>query len=275
MEWTNDEVDFLRNNFDKMLYREIAIILKRTEKSIKRKCQYLGIKTRKIGEVNHDYFDSWSSNMAYILGFTVADGCVQYNIEKSRYCLEFCIHKKDIEVLEFIKNELKSNIEIFYAKNNDMIYLKLTSKKICEKLISFGITPQKTGKEILPIGLPDEFLWDFIRGYFDGDGCISFREKNPRCGSFFICCSSKEILTDIQSKTTIGKVISKIDKRRLSTMYNWEVLDHESMRDLYFKLYNGNFSLSRKHNKFTQYINNINAPTYKQIKEAAKQLIAA
>lgn len=272
--WSTEDTDFLRNNFDKLLYKEIATILGRTEKSIKRRCQNLGLRTRKISEVDHDYFDTWSASVSYILGFIVSDGCIQYDIKKHRYCLEFCIHKKDIEILEFIKFELKSNIDI-RLRNNNLISLKITSKKICEKLISLGITPRKTGKEILPIGLPDEFLWDFIRGYFDGDGCINIRGRNGRTGTFSICSASKTIFDEIKNKTKIGTIVDRTKFTKSgNNFYEWIIRDQENLKKLYYSIYNSNFCLKRKYNKFTQYINNINSPTYRQIKEAALKTIA-
>lgn len=38
---------------------------------------------------------------------------------------------------------------------------------------NFNIVPQKTKILKFPRQIPEEFLPDYIRGYFDGDGCIS------------------------------------------------------------------------------------------------------
>lgn len=38
---------------------------------------------------------------------------------------------------------------------------------------NFNIVPQKTKILEFPKQIPEEFLPDYIRGYFDGDGCIS------------------------------------------------------------------------------------------------------
>lgn len=52
--------------------------------------------------VNENYFDNWSPNIAYILGFITADG---YNSYRG---LEITVNVKDISVLEFIRNEIGS-----------------------------------------------------------------------------------------------------------------------------------------------------------------------
>lgn len=50
---------------------------------------------------------------------------------------------------------------------------------------------KKTGKEYIPDTIPDQFVKDFIRGFFDGDGTI---KKDGRVG---FCSSSKLILNQI------------------------------------------------------------------------------
>src|SRR4029077_3279761 len=55
------------------------------------------------------YFErNWSPNMAYILGYIFADGC----ISKDLYGLSFLCHSKDEEVLLAIHRELKSKNKI-------------------------------------------------------------------------------------------------------------------------------------------------------------------
>ena len=42
---------------------------------------------------------------------------------------------------------------------------------------NFNIHPQKTYNIELPAQMPDEMIPHFLRGYFDGDGCITPHEK--------------------------------------------------------------------------------------------------
>lgn len=65
--------------------------------------------------------------------------------------------------------------------------LTITNKKIAKDLIKCGCIPNKS----LVLKFPDERIFaskdlirHFIRGYFDGDGCISYLETKycrPRC----------------------------------------------------------------------------------------------
>ena len=64
--------------------------------------------------LNEDYFKKWSSNMAYILGLLATDG----NIHEDRV-IRLSLQRKDIDILEKIKEELNFSGEIYlkYTKN--------------------------------------------------------------------------------------------------------------------------------------------------------------
>jgi hypothetical protein len=130
--------------------------------------------------VTIDLFDSWSAEMAYILGFAMADGSIRHKdyCKSDGYALAFNLQLDDIEVLNFIKNRTQTKASVITRKftGSDSIYreqcsIVISSKSMVERLISLGVVPQKTGKESFP-NMPEEFERDFIRGYFDGDGCI-------------------------------------------------------------------------------------------------------
>jgi intein-encoded DNA endonuclease-like protein len=136
--------------------------------------------------VNHNYFsnDWWSHNKAWILGFTQADGCVVITEDR----LSYRLHIKDSKILEFIKKELEytgiiGKVNIYDIRTNkyyNQAVLQISSKQIKEDLIKLGITPQKTGKEVF-CNIPQEYIYSYIRGIFDGDGsiCICKNNKHP------------------------------------------------------------------------------------------------
>lgn len=124
------------------------------------------------------YFDEWSPNMAYILGFIFADG----NIDSKRKSLRVCLADKDISVLEFIKKELKFKHEIYRRKglfdprtgntNQPQVMLCIGSIVIANRLMELGVNPRKTYNDDPFPNVPDEMFPHFVRGYLDGDGSI-------------------------------------------------------------------------------------------------------
>jgi hypothetical protein len=127
--------------------------------------------------VNENYFKEWSHEMAYILGFIAADGCILNNKNTMRIASQ----KRDKEILEKIKEELEFEGEIhernvtLNGKKYESAILAITSKKIADSLKALGITERKSFSIQMPDSIPEEYIADYIRGYFDGDGSVDVR----------------------------------------------------------------------------------------------------
>jgi hypothetical protein len=125
------------------------------------------------------FFETWSPEMAYVLGFLVADGYVFTNPRGSQYV---CFVSADKEIIEEIRKALKSNHKIGikkqpkHANYKNAHVLQIGNKEAVTKLKSFGIIQNKSLVIKYPKGIPEEFLGHFVRGYFDGDGCVYLRE---------------------------------------------------------------------------------------------------
>jgi len=120
--------------------------------------------------VNEKFFDKWSPQMAYVLGFWFADGYMRH--EKS-YRVSFC--SKDYDILLLIRKCLNSNHKIVFERKDESKDLIIFSKRLHLKLSELGGIRCKSRKVVFP-AVPDSFLPDFIRGYFDGDGSVFFVE---------------------------------------------------------------------------------------------------
>jgi len=152
-----------------------------------------GFSCRKY-DVNHNFFNSWSPDMAYILGFWWADGCMKgtrkFNITQ---------HKRDRYLIENILETMNSNYPIYNDRNCS--YIEISSKKICDNIISLGGMRKKSLVILMP-EVPDKYLGDFVRGYFDGDGCITF-DKNCKKHMSYITSGSEKFLIQMQKRLSI------------------------------------------------------------------------
>lgn len=118
--------------------------------------------------VNEHYFKTWSPNMAYILGFIAADGV----ISKTLQCISFS--QKEPSILEYIRDELQSDQPLHQNERTGVYLLNIHSKTMKEDLMTLhGITPNKSTTITLPY-VPAHLLSHFIRGYFDGDGNVTY-----------------------------------------------------------------------------------------------------
>lgn len=119
--------------------------------------------------VNEAFFRTWSSSMAYILGFFFADGCIIRNQQSISFA------QKEKYILEIIKESLDSNHPIIQNKETKVYILNIHSKIMKNDLISIhGLTPNKS-KDIKFPEVPETYLSHFIRGFFDGDGYVNYK----------------------------------------------------------------------------------------------------
>jgi hypothetical protein len=131
---------------------------------------------------NEDFFKTWSSEMAYVLGFFAADGCMMRN-NRGAHFIEF--HITDEDILLKIRKMLESENVISGQKRREhwkQVYrLQIGSKEMFEDLLYLGMTPNKSKTLRMP-NVPKEYLGDFVRGYFDGDGNVYANEyrRNDR-----------------------------------------------------------------------------------------------
>jgi|SRR5882724_622853 len=122
---------------------------------------------------------------AYFLGIMYADGYVNKNGTQASLTQT----EKDKEILEKLNKLLypqgrpllfhdpRPNLLKKKAKyiTNPYFTLSITDKCIIQDLIKLGCFNRKSLTLRFPNNdiLPKKFVFDFVRGYFDGDGCIS------------------------------------------------------------------------------------------------------
>jgi len=160
--------------------------------SIKSRAHMLKIKMHASGGrckyfINENIFQSDSENSFYVAGFCGADGNITYHAYGTK-ALIIGLARQDQDHLVKIKNAIDftgpiCDYEYFNADHKICYssYLKIyCSKKIIADIeTNFNIVPRKTFTYTFPINIVNhELVRDFIRGYFDGDGCFYFSERD-------------------------------------------------------------------------------------------------
>lgn len=122
--------------------------------------------------VNQKFFDTWTHEMAYVLGFMMADGSMDVNPRGSRY---FSIQITERMLLEHIRLVLGSEHTIGrrtgVGNEKDRFRLQVGSKYMCGQLCKLGMHSKKAHTMSMP-PVPRMYIGDFVRGYFDGDGNV-------------------------------------------------------------------------------------------------------
>jgi len=132
--------------------------------------------------------------MAYVLGFWYADGNMKH--QKS-YRVGFS--SIDLEHLQLIKKSLGSTSPIVRYHLHGILRksynLWVHSKKLFYDLGTLGGVRNKSKVLKFP-SIPEKFLKDFIRGYFDGDGSVHYIK--------YASTKNGKIYTEIRSNFTSG-----------------------------------------------------------------------
>jgi hypothetical protein len=186
-----------------------------------------------------DYFDKWSRNMAYILGFITADG----NVKRNR--LSIGLNAKDLCVLNFIKSELQASIPLYFRESNNSYMLAIHSKKMIKRLLDFGITERKSLSIEIAFDIPKEYLYYYILGVFDGDGCV-VRRRNTLLLEIY--SGSYNFIKKIKELTSLGNIQVK-ERKRINKLYCLRLGQRQSvqLRDLMYA--DNGFCLLRKKEK--------------------------
>lgn len=128
---------------------------------------------------NESFFEKIDTEAkAYLLGFIFADG---YLIEKKQ-TFGLKIAQQDKYILEVLKNSIECTnpiIDVIRNDGQDQCRLCIFNHVFIENLLKCGVKYQKSRNCDFPTCIPDDLLHHFMRGYFDGDGCIHIFLTKP------------------------------------------------------------------------------------------------
>ena len=188
---------------------------------------------------NDKYFDIIDTEAkAYLLGFFIADGCIT---DGNRICLSNSID--DESVIELFQSEISPTTKIHYKNyqqgakiRKTQLSFRFTSNHLYNKLVEkYGITENKTHNNNFKFdfnNIPESLHVHFIRGFFDGDGGVSFyRLKNSIYFNFSFITTSKVFIEQIaeifSSRFNIKPVIKEVEGKTI----NWFTLRFSYNRD--------------------------------------------
>ena len=197
---------------------------------------------------NENFFELIDTEKkAYWLGFIYADGCLYSN------SLRIELQLKDIDLLKQFKQDIKafdSEITINYDRQSCQIILN--SKTNLENLFKNGCYVNKTFKIKFPTKeqVPDNLIHHFMRGYFDGDGCI-YSRKNKNGVNTFSVVGNFDFISGYKKK--LFSLINKNNDVKLQKHFKMYILylgGNKQLKKIYNFLYeDAKTFLSRKYDK--------------------------
>lgn len=189
---------------------ELATRLGTTVERLRRRAQWHRISRRERLQTQVLESGINTESEAYFVGFTLADGCIEDHLCQNRpdqpLSISWGIQARDVEVLEWIKGFLGTKRPIMdkvvklrsTGKSYKASVLVVSESGLCGRLARFGVVPRKSLKEVYPV-VGDVGLWGaFLRGFLDGDGCISISSKGVEAGRYIGFYGGNEFLQSLK-----------------------------------------------------------------------------
>lgn len=175
--------------------------------SLKR--QGVTLRPNRVHFFNEQAFDNLNNEHAlYWLGFVYADGNV------TRYELRIGLSIKDLAHVRLLRLFMNSNAKIRLRPNAANV--GFASRKLVKRLLSIGIVVGRNQFYKLKPYIPPNLIHHFIRGYLDGDGCISTNEQ-------VVFLGQPDILEFIRDELnqSVGASLNTIRQRRGICEISW------------------------------------------------------
>ena len=252
-----DKINYIISNFNDYRCQDLANYLNEPYQAVRYQIRKLKLhKTkhqlvRTKSSFNNHYFDKLNKDNSYFLGLIWADGHIKKFTENS---YQFEIGLVDEDLIKSFAKELNTKYSLLNNKriNEKPIYrIRLNNKHFGERLSQLGYANKKIDRDYLP-SIPKEYMLDFIRGYFDGDGTVYIKKTKNTKGTIGcrIISPCKNVVIEIKNYLKIGKIL-EINRKNLKTLYALQFYKDDSI--LFFKkIYTEGtkYKLDRKYNIF-------------------------
>lgn len=200
---------------------------------------------------------------AYWLGFIYADGYIS-GIQES-YNFEISLKSEDKDHLykfnKFMKHCDPNHVKISNTnyQNNGIKYKRcrwgIHNKHLWQTLNNYGCTPRKS----LTLQFPDtkifkskDLIRHFMRGYFDGDGCISYgnKEHNKICIKIL---GTYAFLTELKKNLlTVTNYVLTNNKNSSNTKV-LTITGKNAFKTIYYLYNNSKIYLNRKYRRYKEF----------------------
>lgn len=219
-----------------------------------------------------DYIEDFFSRIdteekAYILGLLWADGCIYQR--KGFACCRLSLTGADGYMVEMVRDAIAKDVKVKYLQPKTLYRTKpialvvFVNRQLVNDLIKHGCVPKKSAVIELPVrSVPTHLMNHFIRGHFDGDGCMSYTvqgKNSPKpwlgiCGSLKFCEQLKEWLS---IHLGISSVVCRDKRKTGDAGLSLKIGGSKQIIRFMEWMYGGmttNFYLKRKRDKYQSFV---------------------
>lgn len=227
--------------------------------------------------VNDYFLNDVKEEQAYFLGLMASDGY----IVKFKKCLTqpyraFSLSQSGehgLELINYIRDLLKSNCKIHYNAKVNSHTIQISSKILTSKLIEFGITPRKTLTLQFPKQITDDLIAPFMRGYIDGDGCVGIYKRGAGEYLNISFVGTKDFIDYVVPIIPAKGSINKIKKCKNLYQVGYNGFAAEQIGEWLYK--NPNLYCGKKRATYKRYLTDFNPPYRLNKSKRVYQIIKA
>lgn len=226
-------------------------------------------------ELDENYFEKIDSeHKAYWLGFIYADGYITAKRQYSNPKFGITLSSNDRLHLVKLSLDLKSNYPIndycnntSYKKDTKSSRLLISNNKIVEDLKKHGVCENKTNILTAP-DIPENLIPHFIRGYLDGDGCITSYKAGGYLRYKVSILGTENILNFISDFIScnldfeIKDYYKRKENQTVSSLDICSCIRSKKFLDLIYK--NSSIYLDRKYNRYLELCEFMNSRAYRE-----------
>ena len=217
-------------------------------------------------EIDENYFDIIDTpRKAYYLGLLYADGNNMPEKREIRISLQEC----DKYILEKMKDDLNYSGPLRFIDYNtknpnykNQWTLDITNEHMSDSLESHGVCKCKSLILKWPDNLDRSLYSHFVRGYFDGDGCL-YISKNHKINEVgFVGANSflTKFIEIIREEIGVDFYIRDLDIKKYNPATKGARISNRNGIKLFLDwIYkDSDIMLERKYDKYQQFLNSIN-----------------
>lgn len=257
---------------EQMSTTEISREVGSTPSAVSRIMDRYGIKARNKAEeltlrhsqnrgINEQFFEIPSHDLYYVMGVIASDGNIGENGSIS-------LQMNDEDVIRYVAEKMEYTNKVSKSERDGVatFRIKFTSHKAAGMLASYGIVSRKTTTLEPPLGMPEQYIPDFIRGVFDGDGTISLSRAGSSRFRVGIVGASRVFMEWIKEVVdmAIDHDVKMTEDRRGNTVYMYYFGTPDRIHKFGNYIYGTDFEkfgMGRKKERFIRNITNLKRPS--------------
>ena len=215
---TNDDISRIAKLYEEgQSTREIAENFLISTRTIRKRLEERGVELRPLDEainlalsrgrdknrnsinanIKLDFFEQMTVELVWFLGAICSDGSIGSNYGPNKSTRSFSLASIDRDFVE----KLGALVGLSPSKSMSSTYdkpiwaLRCSNKHFVNHLKGLGIHSNKSSTVTIPEAIPPELIRHFIRGYFEGDGCVSKTSKDTL--KFSLSSKSEKLIRSV------------------------------------------------------------------------------